>query len=222
MQEPMESHPDYEPIAGIVASVHAPARLREHVAAEHDRTLIRRTVVKRMKLSGAMAGVAAACGVALALVVPGHAAPSIDDAIALASGTPAGAAPAPVPGRRELLAARVGDVSFPTWSTARAPWKPVGRRDATISGRRAITVFYDNPATGARLGYTIVDGAALAWPSGARTVTSRGIEVHVRHSGGSVVVVWREHGHSCVMAAPDTVPESRMVQLAAAVGRYYA
>jgi hypothetical protein len=220
MQEPMESHPDYEPIRRIAASVEAPAGLRERVAAERDRTLIRRTVVKRMKLSGAMAGVAACMGVALALIVPSQGAPSIDDAVALASGAPAAAAPAPVPGHPELLDARVGDVSFPTWS-GDVPWKAVGRREDTISGRHAVTVFYDNPA-GARLGYTIVDGAALAWPSGARTVTSKGIEIHVHHGGGSVVVVWREHGHSCVMAAPDSVPESRLVELAANVGRYYA
>ena len=216
----MESHPEYDRIRAVIASVEAPHALRTRIDSERDRTFTRRMVVKRMKLSGAMAGVAAAMGVALALVVPGSSpAPSVNAAIALAARGPAAAAPPPVPGHPEILQARVGDVSFPTWSPD-VPWKATGRRDDTIGGRHAVTVFYDNPA-GVRLGYTIVDGSALAWPDGARTVRSGGIEIHVLRGGGSTTVVWREHGHSCVMTAPAAVPESRMVALAANVGRFY-
>ena len=40
--------------------------------------------------------------------------------------------------------------------------------------------------------------------------------------GGRNVVVWREHGLSCVMSAPSSVPSSRLVDLAAKVVGYYA
>jgi hypothetical protein len=216
----MESHPDYDRVRTVIGSVEAPHALRMRVEAERDRTFTRRTVVKRLKLSGALAGVAAAMGVALALVVPGHGTPSIDRAIALTHLQPLGAAPAPAPAHPELLSVRVGDVAFPSWS-GEVPWKASGQRSDTIDGRRAVTVFYDNPQ-GARLGYTIVDGSALAWPRGARTVVSEGIEIHALRQGGRNVVVWREHGHSCVMSAPAGVPQGRLVQLAAGVGHYYA
>src|SRR3954447_16115319 len=220
MEEPRQSPPDYDRIRSVIASVEAPHALRMRVEDERDRTFTRRTVVKRMKLTGVLAGAAAALGVAMALVVPGQSTPGIDSAIALSARAPAAAAPAPVPGHPELLNAQGGDVSSPTWSGP-IGWKPSGRRDDSLGNRHATTIFYDN-AGGARIGYTIVNGAALAWPKGASTTMSRGVEIHVLSGSQRNVVVWREHGHTCVLSAPSRVPAGKLVALAANVGHYYA
>jgi hypothetical protein len=213
MENPMESHPDYDRAHAAMTSVRAPAALRERIAAERDRTLIRRVVVKRMKLTGAMAGFAATLGVAVALVAPsGNAAPNPLDAAALALRASVTAAPRPDLTHPKILRVSVGGVPFPTWSQ-RFPWKAVGQRADSVGGRSTLTVFYDNPA-GVRLGYTIVDGKALAWPAGTRTVVRNAVEVHVLHRGGRVMAFWREHGRSCIISAPESVPETRMIALA--------
>jgi hypothetical protein len=111
------------------------------------------------------------------------------------------------------LRASVDGVTFPTWSD-RYPWIPSGQRTDTISGRRAVTVFYDTPR-GVRLGYTIVAGRQLAWPGGSRRVISHGVEVHVLRRADRIVATWREHGHQCVISAPGSVPADRMIELAA-------
>jgi hypothetical protein len=221
MEEAMESPPpEYERIRSALASVEAPHGLRVRVEDERARTFTRRLVVRRMKLSGVLAGFAAVLGAAVALVAPNNGTPSFDQVVALAGKGPAAAAPAPSTAHPELLDARVGDVSFPTWS-GEVPWRASGVRSDTVEGRRAVTVFYDDPR-GARLGYTIVDGAALAWPKGATIVRRQGIEIHMLRSGAATVVTWREHGHSCVMSAPASVGRDRLVALAARVGRSYA
>ena len=84
-----------------------------------------------------------------------------------------------------------------------------------LEGRTTQTVYYDDPA-GVRLGYTIIDGEPLAWPEGAKVVTRHGVPVHLVHQDDRVIAVWRAHGHTCVISAPDSVPESRMVALASA------
>jgi hypothetical protein len=213
MQDPMQP---YESIHELIASVEAPHALRERVAAERDRTLTRRVVVKRMKLTGVLAGGAAVLGAVFALLAPSGnvGTPSSLQVASLATRPLSAAAPAVDPSHPRLLRVAVGGVPFPVWSD-RFPWKPSGERADAVEGRTTRTVFYDNPA-GVRLGYTIVDGAALPWPGGARTVVRRGVEVHVLHHAGRVIATWREHGHSCVISAPDSVPESRMIALASA------
>jgi hypothetical protein len=44
--------------------------------------------------------------------------------------------------------------------------------------------------------------------------TQNGIAVHVLHRDERVIAVWRAHGHTCVISAPESVPEDRMVALA--------
>src|SRR5438874_2345585 len=107
MEDLMESHPEYERIGAVIASVEAPHALRTQVERERDRTFTRRTIVKRMKLSGALAGVAAMLGAALAIVVPSHGTPSVAQVAALAAKGPAAAAPGPSPSHPELLDVRV-------------------------------------------------------------------------------------------------------------------
>ena len=76
-------------------------------------------------------------------------------------------------------------------------------------------MYYDDPK-GVRLGYTIVDGEPLPWPDGARVVTQNGVPVHVLRRDGRVIAVWRAHGRTCVISAPESVPDERMVALASA------
>jgi hypothetical protein len=207
--------PGYDRILSAVRSVQAPAALRERVAAERDRTVVRRMVVKRMKLTGALAGLAALLGIVVGLAASGGpGAPSALDVAAVAARDAVAAAPARSAGHPQLLEARVEQVSFPVWSD-RFPWRASGRRSDEIDGRETTTVFYDGPR-GLRLGYTIVAGDALDWPEGARRVVRNGVELRTMRRDGRVIAVWRDHGQTCVISAPDAVPEGRIVALASA------
>jgi hypothetical protein len=213
MQEPMDSHPANDRINEVVRSVQAPDALRARIAAERDRTLVRRTVVKRMKLTGAMAAVAATLGIVVGLAsLGGDDAPSPLSAAALATRGPDPAAgkPAVNPDDPRQLAAAVDGVTFPVF-----PWKVTGQRTDSLAGRDTQTVYYEDPH-GVRLGYTIVAGDALPWPEGARRVVHDGVEVWVSHGGGRIMAFWRERGHTCVISAPESVPEDRLVGLASA------
>ncbi|MFL5844677.1 MAG: hypothetical protein ACJ762_08290 [Solirubrobacteraceae bacterium] len=194
-------------------SVRAPDALRARIAAETDRTLVRRTIVKRMKLSGALAAAAACLGIVVGLAsLGGSDDPSALAAANLATRGAVAAAPAVDPANGKVLTARVDNVSFPVWAD-RFPWKAKGIRTDELEGRKTTTVFYDDPQ-GVRLGYTIVAGEALDWPQDSRRVVRNGIEVRTTTQDGRIVAFWREHGHTCVISAPDTVPEDRMITLA--------
>ena len=208
----MDPTPEFEQIRSIISSVEAPHGLRERIAAEEDRTLVRRMVVRRMKLTGVLAGCAAALGATIALVAPSHSgAPTSLDAAALATRPAAASAPAVSASNEHLLTVSEGGITFPRWEEV--SWTPSGQRTDELAGRSTRTVFYDN-ADGVRLGYTIVDGKPLDWPGGARVVTRNGVPVHVLHREGRVIAVWRAHGHTCVISAPTAVPDDRMVTLA--------
>jgi hypothetical protein len=211
----MDPNSQYERIEAVVRSVEAPAALRERIAAERDRTLIRRMVVKRMKLTGALAGAAAVLGIAVGLLsLAGRSDdPSSLDAARLASLQPVAAAPATDRSHPKLLEAKVDHVTFPAWAD-RYPWEASGQRADELDGRDTLTVFYDNP-DGVRLGYTVVAGDALAWPEGADSVVRNAVEVRVMKRDGRVLAFWRVHGQTCIISAPDSVPVERVVALAA-------
>src|SRR3954447_15839936 len=212
MKEPMDPHPEFEPVRSIISSVQAPHALRERIAAEQDRTLVRRMVVRRMKLTGVLAGCAAALGATIALVAPSHSgAPTALDAAVLGTRPAAASAPRVDPAHPHLLTVSEGGIPFPRWDEV--SWKPSGQRTDELGGRSTRTVFYDS-SQGVRLGYTIVDGKPLDWPSGASVVTRNGIRVHVLHRAGRVIAVWRANGHTCVISAPTSVPDDRIVGLA--------
>jgi hypothetical protein len=107
----------------------------------------------------------------------------------------------------------VGELVFPDWK-AKFGWEAVGRRDDALSGRTVTTVFYRNP-DGARLGYAVVSGNELDAQPPGREVTRNGKTYHVASAGERTVVTWNQQGHTCVIAAPATVPSSRLVDLAA-------
>lgn len=214
MGELMEPTPGYDRIAQVVRSVEAPDALRARIVAERDRTLVRRMVVKRFKLAGALSAVAACLGIAVGLVSlgAGGGAPSPLSAAALVTRGPVDAAPGVAADNPRRLAASVDGVSFPVWK-GQFPWSASGRRGDELEGRDTETVFYDSP-DGTRLGYTIVAGEALPWPEDARRVVRNGVEVWSLQRDGRTIAFWREHGHTCVISAPDSVPEERVIELA--------
>jgi hypothetical protein len=206
-----QTPPAYERLLAVAQDVRAPAALRAGIEAERERLAPRRALRQRFQLTGALAGAAAATGIVLGLLVPGGG-PTVLEAAALGVKPAMAAAPAPDPSYPATLPESVGGVRFPSWG-ARLHWTASGTRSDKLDGRSARTVFYDDPR-GVRLGYTIVDGKALPWPQGSRTVVRRGVEIHVLRDGSRRVAAWRVDGHSCVLSAPASVPESRLVALA--------
>jgi hypothetical protein len=213
----MSSHPDPDSarIRAAIESVQAPPSLRTWIAAEYERTAPRRARRQRMRWTGALAATAAAAGAALALVLPAGT-PTVLQAAALAADGPTAAAPARDPAHPDRLTKAVDGVVFPTWSD-RYSWRPSGQRADTLDGRRAVTVFYDDPG-GERVAYTIVAGHSLDWPQGSQRVVRHGVEVHLLRRDKRIVATWREHGHQCVLSAPASVPQGRMIELASSDG----
>lgn len=203
--EPMD--PSYERILEAVHAEQAPPGLREHVVAERDRTLVRRMVVRRMKLTGALAAAAAVLGIVVGLATSGGggaSGPTAFEAAAPGALAPTAAAPAAA---GDTLRAAVDGVAFPRWPG----WAASGQRTDRISGRETRTVFYERG--GVRVGYTIVAGEALDWPGGERRMTSGDTEVRTVRRDGRMLVFWREAGHTCIVSAPDTVPVDRLLAL---------
>lgn len=204
----MQSHHGDERIGAVARSVRAPESLRARIDAERDRTLVRRLVVRRMKLAGALSVPAAALGVMVGLMA-GTPAPTALEAAAPAALAASAPAPALDPEHPGSLAVAVDDVRFPEWEG----WRPTGQRVDEIEGRDTRTVFYED--RGATVGYTIVAGKALAWPDDARTVERDGVELRVLERDGRRLVFWRVAGQTCILSAPGTVPEEALVSFAA-------
>lgn len=204
---------DVERLRAAVESVHAPAALRARVATQLADAQRRRERRRRRSLTGAVATAVAATAAALLVALPGQAGPSVAEVAGLAA-APA-PAPAPAVDRADpyRLTAQVAGVAFPSWRGL-GSWTPSGQRSATIDGRRAVTVSYRR-RDGARVGYTIVSGEALAWPQGARSVRRAGTEYRLLTVGAHRVVTWRRNGHQCVIAAPRSLTDGQLVALAA-------
>lgn len=199
----MDPQPEYDRVRDVVRSVEAPTALRARIVAERDRTLVRRMVVRRVKLAGALSAGAAALGIAAGLLAGGGA-PSALEASAFASARAEDGPPAVVPGDPGRLQVRVGDVTFPSWSAT--PWRVAGARSDELDGRTARTVFYE--LGGVRVGYTVVEGE-LDWPDGA---TDRG-GVRVLRREGRLLAFWRVGGETCILSAPAAVGEDRLLAM---------
>jgi hypothetical protein len=174
--------------------VSAPPRLHARVAEE----VARRAPARRRRLlaaGGTLAGALAAVVVAVVLVIgSGGASPDIEQAIALARRPPATGAPAVDPYDPNHLTAEVGGVHFPNYRT----WRPVGSRTDEVDGRRAVTVAYR--ASGAAVGYTIVDGAPLKLPENVEWHEYSGVRVAVLREGAERVIAWKQGGRTCIVA----------------------
>ncbi len=188
----------------------APASLVSSVEAARPRVARRR---RRWSLALTAAGVVAAVLIVVAVLTVGGgpATPQVAAAAELALQAPSG--PAPAAAGAGKLAASVGGVSFPDYRAA-SGWRPTGVRSGEVAGRPATVVYYEKD--GRRIGYAIVDGAALPLPQDAASTTRAGVEYLSFEQGGRQVVTWRSGGHTCVLAGP--VPSSELVALASWTG----
>jgi len=204
---------DYEPLLAVAERERAPLALRERLDDDRARLATRASIGRRLRLSGVLAAAAAAAGIVAGLAVPGgDGGPSVLEAAGLGVKPALAAAPSVRESHPETLEASVGGVRFPTWG-ADERWTASGQRSDELDGRKAETVFYDS-ARGSRLGYTIVDGDPLPWPEGSKTVVRHGVPVYLLRHDGRLIAAWRVGGKTCVISAPATVSESRLVRLA--------
>lgn len=113
--------------------------------------------------------------------------------VAAQAGPAEAGAPGTTPDGRPLAAA--AGVAFPDLSR-RLGWRPVGRRDDLVDGRRVATVQYGR--AGRRLAYSVVDGPPLAAPPGATRVSSRGAPAVQFEAAGRVAAMRARDGRSVV------------------------
>ena len=198
-------------VAAAVVQTSAPLALRERI--ERDRERARPGVRRRwFGLAASFAAVAAAAAAALVISLGGASSPSVLATVQLAGGGPALPAPKHDMANKALLQTKIEGLPFPNWDHFR--WRASGARHDEIEGRRATTVYYDNPL-GARAAYTILGGSSIKPPEDAKAVDVRGQTYYVMNEGSRRIVVWDRDGHTCVMSAPRTVPESKLLDLAA-------
>jgi hypothetical protein len=199
-------------VRAAVAETSAPLALRERIDRDRERA---RPAARRRRfgLAGSFAAVAAAAAVAVVISLGGSTNPSVLASVRLAAAGPVLPPPAHDARNPALLQTKIEGLPFPDWNET-FQWRAVGERTDDIDGRKAKTVYYDNPL-GARAAYTILGGDAIEPPAGARTVRVRGADFHVLRRGGQRIVVWDRGGHTCVMAVPTSVPEAKLLNLAA-------
>jgi hypothetical protein len=204
-------------VSAAVAETHAPQSLREAIERERERAQAspRTSFLRRhiRALAATAMGTAALAGFVALQTASETAAPSLAAVEATARLDATQPAPPSSGGDPPVLAARVGAISFPDWQE-KFGWTAVGARRDDISGRTVKTVFYRNP-DGARLGYSIVAGEPLGEHPPGREVNREGNTYHVSRAGKSTLVTWTQQGHTCTFVASSTVPEARLVDLAA-------
>jgi hypothetical protein len=102
-------------------------------------------------------------------------------------------------------------VAFPNWGPEFG-WHQTGLRHDTLEGRATTTVFYEH--MGHRVAYTIVPGAPVEPPPGARIVRRGGIEIALVRYGDRDVAVFERGGRTCVLAG-HVERAATLVELAA-------
>jgi hypothetical protein len=199
----------------------APASLREAIERERAQAAAapaRSFGRARGRLIAVLGGVAA---VVVALVIAlggsdgGSSGPTAVQVAAIGRLPATAPAPAAVPvtgTAQARLDADVEGLAFPDW-TAAFKWAASGRRADEVGGRAVTTVFYRN-AKGATLGYSIVAGDPIGGAPAGRDVTVGQEAYRVAHGAGRTTVTWTQDGHTCVIDAPSTVPDAKLVELA--------
>jgi hypothetical protein len=186
-------------IQAAVASVAAPPGLRARIAEERVREAPRRR--RRQLILAPLVGALAAVVVTV-LFAMGGGDPSLDDAAGVALRAPTQGPPAKDPSNPKFVSASIGGIQFPNYTWFAKRWSTVGARRDDLSGRDALTLTYRG--AGKHLGYTVVDGKALQVPDSARRLTAKGgMRLAVVRRGDTLVVTWRERGHTCVLASRD-------------------
>jgi hypothetical protein len=193
-----------EAIREAAQSVQAPLSLRESLAAQGAGTgtrAPRRGVRWLFALGG---GVLAAAVLVVVLSLGGG--PSVQDVAQAALNRPT----APAPARMgHYVDASIGGIQFPEYEQPWG-WKAVGSRRDHVGGRDALTVIYAKGGTGVH--YTIVDGAPLDRPDGAKVVDVRGTPVALKRTGDTLIATWERDGHTCILAS-KAAGEQQLVDL---------
>jgi hypothetical protein len=201
-------------VAAAVSGSPAPPALRERL--EDQRRALDPSRRRRRAAFGALLAGGTAVVLALALVVlPGGSpggAPTIVEAAQAGVRAPQDSAPAADSANPGLLLAEEGGIRFPTWRAF--DWTPTGLREDEIGGRHITTIYYDAAGRGPAA-YSIVDGAALDPPRGARRHDVAGMDVRSLRADGRWIVTWQRDGRTCIVTAPATMPLERLVAVPA-------
>lgn len=188
----------------------APASLRARVEA--TRRAAERPRRPGLALAGGFAAALAATILAVVILDGGgRADPTVLEAASLAERGTSAPAPAPDGRQPKLLAASVAGVPFPDYAV-RFGWRASGTRADELAGRATQTVYYD--LRDRRIAYTIVSGAALQWPAGARRTVRDGVTLRFVERDAETIVTWLRDGHTCVLSG-DSVARGELLELAA-------
>lgn len=212
MTEPTEPPRDpgadvAERIHRAAGAIHAPDRLRAQV--DGVRAAPPRRPRRTWALAGAATASAAVFATALVLILAPAATspPTAASAAGLALSAPSQPAPRLDTRDARYVDVSVGGVPFPR-TDYDEEWRPVGSREVSITGHRAVAVTYRRGTD--RLGYAIVDGPPLPAPPGARRGRVGTTPVWVFTRNGARVVTWRRGGRTCVIAS-RTAPMSQLL-----------
>jgi hypothetical protein len=195
------------------------ARVREMTDGPAQTARPRRTRRWRRSLFVPAATALAVAVAALVVLLgsSGSSAPTVPQTARLALAAATSPAPPEDPAHNGLLRLRVDGIAFPYYGQT-AGWETTGARTDTIGGRRIVTVFYTEQ--GHRVGYAIVSGPPLA-VGGGKLITEGGVKYRLQHTGGALLVTWRQGGHTCVIAG-HRVNSATLLALASAEERQAA
>ena len=177
------------------AEERAPSALRARLELARDPRP--RRVLPRRGLTAIPLAAAAAAAVIVLTVGGGPGAPTVASAATLAFRAPVQPAGSEVAHTETLSWPTAGGLSFPDW-VREYGFSAVGARTDRLGDRVATTVFYKRD--GARIGYTIVSGHALAAGTSARSTTWHGTHLLSFTKDGRAVVTWLRGGHTCVLS----------------------
>jgi hypothetical protein len=213
-------------LVAATGEIAAPASLRVSVQELTDETTRgrprrartaerRRVAVWRPRASIALVALAAVVVAIVSIALHGGSAPTVDRTAHLALAAAIDKAPATDVADRDLLSLRAtgaAGIPFPSYLRS-SGWRASGARRDTLDGRHVTTVFYTSG--GARVGYSIVSGTALAMPRGFTVRGPTGVPYVLTSSDGAQLITWRRDGHTCVIAG-RSVGRGTLLALAAA------
>jgi hypothetical protein len=184
--------------------------------AQPSRAGLRARHTLRLRLAWASAGVVTATSVAVAVGSsgPGGVPPELNAGrVAYEWKLPVTSRDvAPALGDHSKLAVSFHGTAYPNYHDDEG-WHAVGTRSDRLAGHSTFTVFY---ATGARRSaYTVVAGTTVSVPQRARWTVMRGLRLTEFRSRNRWIVVFRDHGNSCVLTA--AAPRERLWLLKLAV-----
>ena len=117
----------------------------------------------------------------------------------------------PKPGDPAALDVSFHGTPYPNYHDSEG-WAPAGTRSGTINGTPVFTVYY---ATGERRAtYTVVAGTRVSVPAHAAHLLVGGLRLIEFRDGGRWIIVFANHGNSCVLAAAAPREKTWLVKLA--------